>query len=231
VPFPVFGTAGTEDFNYIEMRLLDRKLTSPHYLAVFNGGHTLPPDAVAFEAIEWMELQAIKSGRRARDEALVGRLFEKRQRLIAASTSPIDIVHLLEALVSDFTGLRDVSVEAARAKDLSRQPDVKKALARQRADDDNEARMLRDIFDLEAGLSDESRRGVALMQLSGRLSKLAGAANAAGDSPARSQARRVLRAITAGAAERVQDREYRALIDQYGLRGRSAGSDWRHPAV
>src|SRR5262249_6043789 len=37
----VFGTAGTDDFNYVEMRLLDRKLTSPHFLAVFSGGHTL----------------------------------------------------------------------------------------------------------------------------------------------------------------------------------------------
>ena len=84
VPFAVFGTAGTEDFNYLEMRQLDRKLTSPHYLAVFSGGHTLPPDAVAIEAIEWMELQAMKSGRRTRDEALVGLLFEKRQEAIAA---------------------------------------------------------------------------------------------------------------------------------------------------
>src|SRR6185436_18956147 len=44
VPFAVFGTAGTEDFNYIEMRQLDRKLTSPHRLVVFDGGHTLPPE-------------------------------------------------------------------------------------------------------------------------------------------------------------------------------------------
>ena len=50
VRFPIFGTAGTDDFNYIEMRLLDRKLTSPHCLAVFHGGHTLPPDDVALEA-------------------------------------------------------------------------------------------------------------------------------------------------------------------------------------
>ena len=41
VSFAVFGTAGTEDFNYVEMRLLDRKLSSPHFLAVFDGGHTL----------------------------------------------------------------------------------------------------------------------------------------------------------------------------------------------
>ena len=56
VPFAVFGTAGAEDFNYLEMRAMDRRLTSPHRLAVFDGGHTLPPDAVALEAIEWLEV-------------------------------------------------------------------------------------------------------------------------------------------------------------------------------
>ena len=183
VPFALFSTAGTEDFNYFEMRQLDRKLTSPHHLAVFNGGHTLPPDSVALEAIEWMELQAMKSQRRTRDDALVERLFEKRQRLIAASASPVETVHLLDALVSDFKGLRDVSADAARAKDLSRQPDVKKALARERAADEAEMRTLGEIFDLEASLSDESRRDVALMQLRDRLSKMARAANAADDSP------------------------------------------------
>ena len=220
VPFPVFGTAGTEDFNYIEMRLLDRKLTSPHHLAIFSGGHTLPPDDVALEAIEWLELQAMKTGRRTRDNALVDRLFEKRKQLIAASTGSADSVHLLDALVSDFTGLRDVSAEAARAKDLSRQPEIRKALARERADDDAEARLLEGIFDLEAGLGDERRHDAALIQLRDRLSRLARAANAAEPSPARNQARRLLRAIPSGAAERLQDSEYRKLLEQYGMRGR-----------
>src|SRR5262249_57694153 len=74
VPFVVFGTAGTEDFNYIEMRQLDRALTSPHRLVVFEGGHTLPPDAVALEAIEWLRLLAMKSGTAKRDAAGSGRL-------------------------------------------------------------------------------------------------------------------------------------------------------------
>ena len=220
VPFAVFGTAGTDDFNYIEMRLLDRKLTSPHHLAVFDGGHTLPPDAVAFEALEWMELQGMKSGRRTKDEALIARLFEKRQRLIAASASPAATVHLLDALVDDFKGLRDVSVEAARAKELSKQPEVKKALERERTDDDAEARVLGDVFDLEAGLNDESRHAASVMRLRDRLSAWARAANAADDSPERSRARRVLRAISSGAADRVRDPEYRALLEQYGPRGR-----------
>src|SRR4051794_9004813 len=62
VPFAVFSTAGIEDFNYLEMRLLDRKLTTPHFLAVFEGGHSLPPDDIAFDALEWMELRAMQSG-------------------------------------------------------------------------------------------------------------------------------------------------------------------------
>ena len=86
VPFAVFGTAGTEDFNYIEMRLLDRALTTPHRVVVFEGGHTLPPANVALEAIEWLELHAMKTGLKARDEALVDRLFDKRQQEIAASS-------------------------------------------------------------------------------------------------------------------------------------------------
>jgi hypothetical protein len=220
VPFAVFGTAGTDDFNYVEMRLLDRKLTSPHRLAVFNGGHTLPPDAVALDAIEWLELQAMASGRRSRDDALIERLFEKRQKLIAASASAAGTVHLLEAIVADFKGLRDVSAESARAGDLSRQPDVKKALARERTDDDAEVRLVRGIFDLEEGLRDQDHRVQALMRLRDQLSRWARAAGADAESPERSQARRALRTITSGAAERVQDPEYRALLEQYRQQGR-----------
>jgi hypothetical protein len=220
VGFAVFGTAGSEDFNYLEMRLLDRKLTSPHHLTVFRGGHALPPDDVALDAIEWMELDAMKSGRRPRGEALIDGLLEKRRQMVAASTSMTETVHLLQALVSDFRGLRDVSAEEARARELLKQPDVKKALARERADDDAEARMLAEIFDLEARLSAEVGRAAAVLRLRERLSKLSDAANANEESAERTRARRVLRAITAGAAERVQDREYRMLLERYGLRGR-----------
>ena len=80
--------------------------------------------------------------------------------------------------------------------------------------------MLGDIFDLEAGLADENRHGASLIALRERLSKLAQKAGANDDSPERSQARRVLRAITVGAAGRAADREYLKLLEQYGLRGR-----------
>lgn len=214
VPFVVFGTAGIDDFNYIEMRLLDRKLTSPHALAIFDGGHTLPPDEVALEAVEWLELQAMKSQRRTRDDALIDRLLAKRREKIAAAASPADTVHRLEALAEDFKGLRDVSTEAARAKDLARQPDVKKALARERANDNAEIRTLTEIFDLEAGLNDDARHEASLQRLRERLLQQARIASADAESPERSQARRLLRTIASGARERVSDPQYRKLLEE-----------------
>jgi len=219
VPFALFGTAGTEDFNYLEMRLLDRKLTSPHFLAVFQGGHTLPPNDIAFEAVEWMELQAMQSGRRSRDLKIASTILEKRRFRIAASTSPSETVYLLQRLVSDFNGLLDVSAEAHRLEEMSRQSDIKKALKRERESDAAEAQRLGEIFDLERQLGDD-RRDMALLTLRERLSKLSRTAASEADTPERSQARRVLRAITAGASERVQDPGYLKLIEQYRVQGR-----------
>ncbi len=217
VAFPVFGTAGTEDFNYLEMRLLDRALSSPHMLAVFRGGHGLPPDDVAFDALEWMTLQAMQSGRLTRDDAVVGRIFEKRRAAIAAAPGSAETAYLLRALVADFAGLRDTSAEAARLQELSRQPDVKKAVGREREADNAEARMLRELLEQEAALGDEGRRSVALLTLRDRLSTLYRRATDETDTPDRSQARRLLHAVTFGAQGRVQDQEYLTLLQRYHL--------------
>ncbi|MBW8868465.1 MAG: hypothetical protein JF610_14255, partial [Acidobacteria bacterium] len=126
----------------------------------------------------------------------------------------------LEALAADFTGLRDVAAEATRARDLARQPDVKKALAHERADDDAEARRLDQIFELEAGLRDPQRHNESLGRLREELTRYAKVAAADTESPERSQARRLLRTISGAAAERVDDSDYRALLDHVAPRGR-----------
>jgi hypothetical protein len=223
VPFVVFGTAGTEDFNYLEMRLLDRALTTPHRVVVFEGGHTLPPPPVALDAIEWMELQAMKSGTKPRDESLLDQLLDKRQQPIAASTSPATTVHLLEQLASDFAGLRDVAAFAARAAEMVKQKDVKSALARERSDDDAEARQVNDVFALEAGLRDEDHRMESLGRLRDVLLRFSRQANATADSSERRRARRLLRTITGGAVERVTDSEYLKLLEQYRQPGSGRG--------
>jgi len=78
---------------------------------------------------------------------------------------------------------------------------------------------LNEILAQEALLRDDDRRSESMIRLQDRLSRLWRSANAADDSPTRRQARRVLRAIASGAAERVQDQEYTKLLQQYRLPG------------
>jgi predicted esterase len=217
LPFVVFGTAGTDDFNYIEMRQLDAALKTPHRVVIFPGGHALPPDDVAMAAIEWLELQAMSSGKRTKDEPLIGRLLTERQQAIAAAGESAAAVHLLRALASDFNGLRDVAEPAARAAQLAKEKDISRALSRERDDDAAEARLLEQVVSLEAGLTDDARRTDSLGDLRDLLSRLSAQAGATADSPQRGRARRVLRIVTMGASERVHDPAYLKLLQQIAV--------------
>ena len=220
VRFPIFGTAGTDDFNYIEMRMLGRALKSPHRLVIFAGGHTLPPSDVATQAIEWLELRAMASGLRAKDDALVDQFWAAQERAVAASGETAETVHLLRAMADDFRGLRDVKAIEVRASDLSRRKDVKRALDREQDDDDDEAGLLDELSRHQAALSDDALRSQSLQRLKTLLADLSTQANAVDDSPTRARARRVLRLVTLSAAEHAQDAEYSRLLQQYRWPGR-----------
>src|SRR5207237_5206785 len=77
--FPLFGSAGTEDFNYREMRAVDRVMTSPHRVEVFEGGHTWLPSEMATRAVEWMEIQAYE------ERPPLGRRNARRRSLLETS--------------------------------------------------------------------------------------------------------------------------------------------------
>jgi hypothetical protein len=86
--------------------------------------------------------------------------------------------------------------------------------------DDEDWRTVSEIIEVERTLAASDQRAQSLLRLRTELAKLSRAANAVDDSPSRSRARRLLWMITAGASERVDDREYRAILDQYRLPGR-----------
>lgn len=217
VPFVIFGTAGTEDFNYIEMQLLGRELKTPHHVVIFEGGHTLPPIPVATQAIEWLEIQAMASGTRAKDLALIERLYGAAVASAERLPTPAERAEALEAVVADFSAVRDVSALKARVDALTSDKNVKKAMAQRRSSDFAEARLMNELIELEAGILDETTRGVSLARLRDTLAKAYKQATAPEDSPQRQQSRRVIRAITAGSVERVQDPEYRKMLDGFRL--------------
>src|SRR5260370_35151087 len=86
------------------MRLRDRLPTGPHRVAILEGGHTWLSSELATEAVEWMEIQAMKSGRRERDAVLIDKLFARRAAQPAAQTSDKHTARALAALLADFGG-------------------------------------------------------------------------------------------------------------------------------
>jgi hypothetical protein len=57
---------------------LDQTLKSPHRVVVFEGGHTWLSSELAIEAIEWMEIQAMSSGMRPPDPAVIDEVLKRR---------------------------------------------------------------------------------------------------------------------------------------------------------
>jgi hypothetical protein len=212
----VFGTAGTEDFNYLEMRHLDQELHSAHRVVIFEGGHTWLPSDLAVQAVEWLEVQAMKSGRSPRDEALLQKILDARVKEMSAQTTDFDSWEALNALASDFQGLKDVAKYADQAQALQRKKSVVDALNKQRADEEFETQIGAEIAELQQGLEDgPAARGASFTQLKDRLTKLSQRANAATDSADRRMARRLMGGIILD-SRAVDDQEYQKFVD--GLR-------------
>jgi hypothetical protein len=212
--FPVFATVGTLDFNYMEMKMLAWALKSPHRLVIFEGGHVLPPDDVAMRAIEWMELRAMASGLRPRDEAFVNRLWARREREIDATGESTATLHALRAAADDFRSLRDVSAVSARANALAARPDIRVALEQERRGDVAESDLMTAFIRYEIGLVDPVTRAESLMALRSMMSDLRRRAGATVDSPDRVRARRVLEVVSYAPGLRVSDQEYLALLQR-----------------
>jgi poly(3-hydroxybutyrate) depolymerase len=215
LPFPIFSTAGTDDFNHLEMRRLDAALASPHRLVVFEGGHVWLSSELAIEAVEWMELQAMKARLKPRDERAIDSIFARRQAAIDISRTDKATFVSLKALAEDFDGLRDVKSTAGRVAELARDKTVRAALKRDDDEDAREERMIRDVVNAENRLLAGEERTFVLADLRRRWKDLSDAAKKPEDSTDRRLARRVLGTLSGGTS--VTDPEYLKIIAEYRL--------------
>ena len=212
LPFPVFATAGTEDFNHLEMRELDRRLKSAHHLEIFEGGHVWLSSDLAMMAVEWMELQGMKSGLVPRNPAAIDEIFNKRTAAISADRKDLATFLAVQSMTSDFEGLKDIKALAARAAELGRDKSIRAAIKDRRDEDNREITMLRGVWELESRL-ESSDRAKVLADLKEQWRTLSEASKKPQDTADRRLARRVLACLSAGSS--TQDPEYEAIIREF----------------
>lgn len=119
--FALFGAAGEEDFNFIPMRSMVRTFRGSRRsqrFVTFPGRHEWLPAELAADALEWFDGLAMRDGVRPRDQDELERRFHVR--LQRAEDEPDDLKRLraYQAMVSDFSGLVDISEPKRRASTL-----------------------------------------------------------------------------------------------------------------
>lgn len=152
--FASYGFAGELDFNNRDMRAIEAILEQsasarPHRFEQFVGDHGWMDAALARDALVWMEVVAMKEGRRERDERLIARALaddlaaavrlEAAERLLEASRR-------YRAIVRTYDGLADVAAARSAAERLAGNPAVKQEATEESRWDAFEANYLRETL-------------------------------------------------------------------------------------
>jgi predicted esterase len=133
-PFAFFGTAGVLDFNYEELRGLDARLDEldfPHRVEYFDGGHEWPPARVFERALEWFQVQAMRSGYLELDEGWMAAVASRHLEdatMLGAAGAPREALRVYLGVAADFAELAEGGEAAERAAELAQNATVKAAL-------------------------------------------------------------------------------------------------------
>ena len=200
-PFVIFGTAGTDDFNFPEMQQLRRKLDAAgvrNRLAIFDGGHDWAPANLCAEAVAWMELEAMKAGFRVKDDILIDELFNgqlKEARTLEAANQLYSGYEKYDGIVAQFRGLRNVSEIEARTQTLRVSKEINAARKNERAEEEKQANRAAKLQSLIAQLPDPATSFSATAELKAAIRDLTRDSEMTEDLSRRRVARRVLQEI------------------------------------
>lgn len=147
VGFGFFGTAGRDDFNHREMVRVHAELDArptPHRFVEFDGGHEWLSSPVALRALEWIEVQAMRDGRREPDAAWLQAALANRLQA-AAQLADGPAYEECAALAADFAGLVDTTAVAARVAALQDTRKVRGYLRDKQQSEEEEAGYLAEL--------------------------------------------------------------------------------------
>ena len=195
---------GVEDFNYPELKQLEANLDTlkiPNHIATFDGDHRWASSKLLTEAVEWMELQAMRLGRQKRDQAFVDALWNQRlENAREAETNSNQYAEYLnyKMLAGDFAGLKIVEEYEKRAATLSQSRAVRQAIRREQEQLREQQEIAERVINMGGRLlAEPTSRAIALKELKTTVEGLLKKSRAANENNDRLVVRRALFQVSA----------------------------------
>jgi len=184
--FTWIGIAGDADFNLDWTKTLVETLATRGVVArfaTFEGGHGWPPEDLAARALSWLELGAMRSGRRPRDAEFIAAQLDQSQARVRdlVARGQLDAAADENAtLARELAGLAPVVAFEAEARRLAATPEAVAARKREKARTDKDRQQSSQLLALRSRLEQAAGGGSARPAESPReLSDLVEAGNAA----------------------------------------------------
>ena len=120
--FAWFGAAGHADFNFLEVKSIDEQLAksgATRRVEFFDGGHQWPPADLTLRALGWMEVVAMKEGRRPRDVAFAGSILAEdmaRARGLEDRGLLTEAWQSYRSIADSYSGLVEIADATARKR-------------------------------------------------------------------------------------------------------------------
>jgi|SRR5579871_737679 len=151
-----YFAVGDKDFNWPEVITVGHEREKgglPYRVNVYSGSHQWATVSVMEDAVQWLQLKAMQVRDLPRDAAFIDRQFQNLEKKADDAEGQHDALAQLAAyeyMVSDFTGLRDVSSASGKVAALKQSPAVKGALK-------NEQEQISEQFRIEREISPKLR--------------------------------------------------------------------------
>jgi dienelactone hydrolase len=207
LPFIYFNAIGIDDYNFSEINALQKSLAEvklTHRIEKFDGAHQWLTEAVAEEALAWMQLHAIKRGILAEDEKFLEEYFQSRVARAAESLAkkqPLESFSAYTAVAADFSGIKDIAQISREIESQRRSDELRKAMREEGRQIAMQAKHAAFILSLGAKLMSAEEKITVLPELRNYLAYLQKDAGEKVDGSERRIARRALGQVFAQAYE------------------------------
>jgi len=168
---PYFFAVGDEDFNWPEVINIRREREEhglPYRVRVFHGKHQWAPAGELENALQYMNMKAMQSGHLTLEPAFVDRALNELKTEAANAEALNDAIAQLNAyraLVSDFSGLRDLKDANTKLSVVQQSPALKAALKNEREQMSEQLRQEQEITPKIESLANSSVQDANALRL------------------------------------------------------------------